>query len=99
MDGELEEWWEDIQIDKKVSRWASNLFLAKNEKCVNWFMDSSWLLWYARLYTSFYYSYVYSYEEQYFQNMISQTQNQNYHSQVMCQEKKRVWGWQDVTNF
>ena len=35
LDNEAEEWWEDIQIDRKWHDKHPNLLLAKNEKCIN----------------------------------------------------------------
>ena len=81
LDNETDEWWEDIQIDRK--RWGKNLIYSW-QRVKKLLID----LWFSNdycdilEYRSVDYIFVYSYEKQYFQNMKSQPQNQNYHSQI-----------------
>ena len=86
LDDEVEEWLEDIQIDRKrqgkhpICSWQR----MKNLLIDLWFPND----YYDILdYTSVDYKSIYSYEKQYVQNMKSQPQNQNYHSQVHMSSK------------
>ena len=86
LDNEVEEWWEDIQIDRKrrgkhpICSWQR----IQRVLIDLWFPDD----YYDILdYTSVDYKSVYSYEKKYVQNMKGQPQNQNYHSQVHVSSK------------
>ena len=85
MDDEVK-WWEDIQIDRKrqdkhpICSWQRMIMILIDL----WFPND----YYDILdYTSVDYKSVYSYEKQHVQNMKSQLQNQNYHSQVHVSSK------------
>ena len=84
LDDEAEEWWEEIQIDRKrrgkhpICSWQR----MKKVLIDLWFLND----YYDILdYTSIDYKSVYSYENQYVHNMKGQ--NQNYHSQVHVSSK------------
>ena len=86
LDDEVEKWWEDIQIDRKL--WGKHPICSwqrmKNVLIDLWFPNN----YYDIIdYTSVHYISVYSYEKQYFQNMKGQPQNQNYQSQVHVSSK------------
>ena len=80
LDDEADEWWKDIQIDRKhrgkhpIHSWQR----IKRVLIDLWFPNN----YYDILdYTSVDYKSVYSYEKQYLQNMKGQPQNQNYRSE------------------
>ena len=86
LDDEVEEWWEDIQIDRKrqgkhpICSWQR----MKKVLIDLWFPND----YYNILgYTSIDYKSVYSSKKQYVQNMKGQPQNQNYHSQIHVSSK------------
>ena len=84
LNDEAEEWWEEIQIDRK-QRGKHPIFSQQRMKKVLidlWFPNN----YYDILdYTSVDYKAIYSYETQYVHNMKGQ--NQNYHSQVHVSSK------------
>ena len=84
LDDEAQEWWEEIQIDRKqrgkhpICSWQR----MKNVLIDLWFPNN----YYDVLdYTSVGYKSVYSYKTQYVHNMKGQ--NQNYHSKVHVSSK------------
>ena len=87
LDDEVEEWWEDIQINRK-RRGKHPICSCQRMKRVLidlWFPND----YYDILdYTSVDYK-SYSYEKQYVYNMKGQPQNQNYHSQVHVSHKEK----------
>ena len=86
LDDEAEEWWEDIQIDRKqqVKHPIYSWQRMKRILIDLWFPND----YYNILdYTSADYKFAYSYEKQYVQNKEGQPQNQNYHSQAYVSSK------------
>ena len=79
LDNEVEEWWEDIQINRK---WRGKHPICSWKKMKRiliylWFPND----YYDILdYTNVDYKSIYSHEMQYVQHMKGQPQNQNYHS-------------------
>ena len=86
LDDKVEEWWKDIQIDRKrrgkhsVCSWQRLKKVSIDLRFLNNYFD-------ILDYTSIDYKFLYSYEKQYIQNMKGQPQNQNYHSQVHVSSK------------
>ena len=86
LDDEAEEWWEDIQIDRK-RRGKHPIYSWQRMKMI--LID----LWFANDYydildyTSLDYKSTYLYEMQYVQNKEGQPQNQNYHNQAHVSSK------------
>ena len=88
MSDEVEEWWEDIQINRKHQDKHPIRYWQRMKRVLIdlWFPND----YYDILdYTSVYYKSVNSYEKQYFQNMKGQPQNQNYHNQVHVLRKDK----------
>ena len=86
LDDEAEEWWEEIQIDRKrrgkhpICSWQ----IMKKVLIDLWFLNDYYDI---LVYVSVDYISLCSYKKQYVQIMKGQPQNQNYHSQVHVSSK------------